>query len=363
MRYNVSVVFRVKSSMQKADDNFDQICALIDDAVILLDTEGVVYRANQRAFDLLGEQIAGYPLDGFLRHPDFMAALVAAQNDGKICDLSYTRMGQVRRDFHIRLAPAANRFVMLVIADDTSQLSVDRIHSDFVANVSHELRSPLTAVSGFIETLQDGALDDREAAMRFLGIMQSEAERMQRLVDDLLSLSRVEAQEHQSPAGQGDIERILAATVAALKPRAEKDEKNILISLDETQIAKGDALVRGAEDELRQVFENLIENALRYGHKNTDVELRISKGRTAHGELRDDLLRVQVINHGGTIAPEHLARLTERFYRIDKGRSRQMGGTGLGLAIVKHIINRHSGRLRITSEDGETCFSVTLPRV
>lgn len=349
--------------MSTQKDNFDRLTALIDDAVIMLDGAGVVVHANEKAFDLLGTHIAGYPLDWFLRHPDFLAALKAVQDNDAVSDLPYTRMDQVRRDFRIRMAPSGEAHVLMVISDDTSQLSVDRIHSDFVANVSHELRSPLTAVSGFIETLQDGAVEEAEARERFLDIMKMEADRMQRLIDDLLSLSRVEAQEHHSPVGEVDIEQVLADTVSVLAPRAKDNDMDLRVTLDAAQIAGGQALVRGAADELRQVFQNLIENALRYGHAGSTVALHVSKGKTAYGETRDDLLRVQVINQGETIAPEHVARLTERFYRIDKGRSRQMGGTGLGLAIVKHIINRHRGRLRITSEAGETCFSVTLPRL
>lgn len=346
-----------------AQDHFEQLSALLDDAVILLDAAGVVTQANQQAFALLGEHIAGYPLDWFLRHPDFMTALQAARRDGTVSDLTYTRMDQVRRAFRIRLAPASDENVLLVISDDTSQLSVDRIHADFVANVSHELRSPLTAVNGFIETLQDGAIDDHDARDNFLAIMKMEADRMQRLIDDLLSLSRVEAREHNSPDGIADIEHILDDTVSVLAPRAKDKGMQIIVTSAENAIEAGAAMVRGEHDELRQVFQNLIENALRYGHEDSTVELRIGQGNTAYGELRADLLRVQVINQGDTIAPEHVARLTERFYRIDKGRSRQMGGTGLGLAIVKHIINRHRGRLRVSSEAGETCFSVTLPRV
>lgn len=349
--------------MSMAEDNFEQLSALIDEAVILLDASGVVVRANDKAFALLGAHISGYPLDWFLRQPEFTAALAAARTEGKVSDLPYTRMDKVRRDFRIRLAPSSDGHVMLVISDDTSQFSVDRIHSDFVANVSHELRSPLTAVNGFIETLQDGAVEDEEARGHFLDIMKMEADRMQRLIDDLLSLSRVEAQEHNSPDGEADMEQVLADTISVLTPRALDNDMQITLAMDDRQIASGAARVSGNGDELRQVFQNLIENALRYGRTGSVVQLRIDKGKTAYGEIRDDLLRVRVINQGDTIAPEHVARLTERFYRIDKGRSRQMGGTGLGLAIVKHIINRHSGRLRITSEDGETCFSVTLPRV
>lgn len=348
--------------MTTTKNQFEQLAALLDDAVILLDGAGTVTRANQQAFEFLGKHIAGYPLDWFLRHPDFKSALQSTRGDGVVNDLSYTRMDQVRRAFKIRLAPFDDGHVLCRISDDTSQVGVDRIRADFVANVSHELRSPLTALNGFIETLQDGAIEDLDARDNFLSIMKMEADRMQRLISDLLSLSSVEASEHNSPDGTVDIDHILADTVSVLAPRAEARKIELIISYVEAPAELGSTIVKGVYDELRQVFQNLIENALRYGFGDSVVEVRIGKGNTAYGELRDDLLRVQVINQGETIAPEHVARLTERFYRIDKGRSREMGGTGLGLAIVKHIVNRHRGRLRVTSEGGETCFSVTLPR-
>ena len=155
---------------------------------------------------------------------------------------------------------------------------------------------------------------------------------------------------------------MLDELVSAMRDEAQKAGKTLRVSLAE-ELADKDVLVRGAGDEVRQVFQNLVENALRYGAPESEIALRVSIGRLASGQSRENLLRVQMVNQGDTIAPEHLARLTERFYRIDKGRSRQFGGTGLGLAIVKHIVNRHRGRLRISSADGETTVSVTLPRI
>ncbi len=343
-------------------DRFDSLFELFNEAIIIVDQAGVVERSNVKAFDLLGVHIANRPLDNFLRHPDFQDALDAASTSGKTTDLNYTRMGQVRRDFKIRIAPFENAQIILIIFDITMELSVERIQSEFVANVSHELRSPLTALTGFIETLQTSAREDVEARERFLGIMQSEADRMRRLIDGLLSLSRVEAEEHRAPRDALDLIKVIEDTTAALRFRASGNDMDIVVYNDWPEV-DGVPVVNGAADELSEVLHNLIENAIKYGREGSEIAVRISTGRGVDRKFRPDLVQVQVINQGDTIGEEHLSRLTERFYRVDKGRSRNMGGSGLGLAIVKHIVNRHRGRLQITSNDGESCFSITLPRV
>ena len=343
-------------------DRFDSLSELFNEAIIIVDQAGVVERSNAKAFDLLGAHIAHRPLDNFLRHPDFQDALDAASTSGKTTDLNYTRMGQVRRDFKIRIAPFENAQIILVLFDITMELSVERIQSEFVANVSHELRSPLTALTGFIETLQTSAREDVEARERFLGIMQSEADRMQRLIDGLLSLSRVEAEEHRAPRDALDLVKVIEDTNAALRFRASGNDMDIVVYNDWPE-EDGVPVVNGAADEMFEVLHNLIENAIKYGRQGSEIAVRVSTGRGVDQKFRQDMVNVQIINQGDTIGEEHLARLTERFYRVDKGRSRNMGGSGLGLAIVKHIVNRHRGRLRITSNDGETCFSITLPCV
>ena len=348
--------------MDEVNKRFESMAALVDEASLLLDAQSIVVQANEKALMLLGDYIIGYPIDRFLRHPDFAEAVRLAHEEKRLSSLDYTMMDQVRRAFTLRIARFDETHVMLVIFDGTMSLSVDRIRSDFVANVSHELRSPLTALSGFIETLQDGAIEDGESRDRFLSIMQAEAARMQRLIDDFLSLSRVEAEEHRPPDDAVAILPVLDELVSAMRDEAAKKGKTLSVNLAD-ELADADLLVRGAQDELRQLFQNLVENAVRYGAPESTISMVLGIGRLVGGQPRENLLRVQVVNQGETIAPEHLARLTERFYRIDKGRSRQFGGTGLGLAIVKHIVNRHRGRLRISSEDGQTTVSVTLPRI
>lgn len=228
---------------------------------------------------------------------------------------------------------------------------------DFVANVSHELRSPLTVLSGFIETLQGPARDDASARERFLAIMAQEARRMNRLVSDLLSLSRLEANERIRPRERVVPAEVLRATVAALRPLIE--DSGIQLEIDD---ATAEASVPGDRDQLVQVFHNLVENAIKYGGAGGRVTVTLRTHPRWPGIL-GEALSVCVADAGEGVDPIHLPRLTERFYRVDSHRSRQMGGTGLGLAIVKHIVNRHRGRLAIDSERGRgSRFTVILPR-
>ena len=339
---------------------FDIFSRLFDEAAVLVDHDRVVVRANNKAVDLLGAHIVSKRLENFLRHPEFFEALGQAQEANTVTDMSYTRHDHMRRDFTIRFAPFFDDHTVILFFDVTAQRNIERIQSEFVANVSHELRSPLTALSGFIETLQTTAADDRRARERFLGIMSSEAQRMQRLIDGLLSLSRVEAEEHRPPRDMVGLLPVIEDAVSAFDARAREDERQIEIIFDDA-IRDQSPNVLAARDELSEVFHNLLENALKYGNSGTAVQVLIGPGRGIGQQSRDDLVRVEVINFGDTIDEQHISRLTERFYRVDKGRSRKMGGTGLGLAIVKHIVNRHRGRLRIASRDGVTGVAVTLP--
>jgi two-component system phosphate regulon sensor histidine kinase PhoR len=346
--------------MEELVARFNNLARLIDQPSVLVDQRGTVILANQAAFALLGQHIAGQSLEGFIRHPDFVSALHMALTQDQQTDLAYTRMEQVPRQFEIRLAPFDDKHVFIVLIDKTLEQSVERIQSEFVANVSHELRSPLTSLSGFIETLMGPAADDKQAHEKFLPIMQSEAMRMQRLIDGLLSLSRVEAEAHRPPSDAVNLRAIVDEVVATKSHMAEGRHMRISIT-SEWETATQTPLVRGDSDELLEVFHNLLENAVKYGDEGGDIVLALSPGRDLAGATHDDRIRVQVMNSGPTIPPQHISRLTERFYRIDEGRSRSMGGSGLGLAIVKHILNRHRGRLRITSENQQTCVSVTLP--
>jgi two-component system phosphate regulon sensor histidine kinase PhoR len=228
------------------------------------------------------------------------------------------------------------------------------MRADFVANVSHELRTPLAALTGFIETLQGPARDDPAARQRFLAIMQAQAWRMARLIDDLLSLSRIELRAHQRPETPLDLVPIVRQVTDGLQMLAR--DRGVAVEV----AAPADSLiVLGERDELIRLFENLVENALKYGASGKRVDISLSQVAAADGKSE---ARVSVRDYGPGIAAEHLPRLTERFYRVDVGESRAQGGTGLGLALVKHILNRHQGRLTIDSKPGEgATFSAQLP--
>ncbi|MEX2407862.1 MAG: ATP-binding protein, partial [Rhodovibrionaceae bacterium] len=219
----------------------------------------------------------------------------------------------------------------------------------------HELRTPLSSLLGFIETLRGPAAEDAEAQQRFLGIMEEQATRMSRLVEDLLSLSHIEMQEHSPPKGETDLGEVLRAVCEGLNIKARAKEMTLRLDIE------GSPRVIGQKDELAQVFQNLIDNALKYGREGTEVTVTARAGGEA-ARLPGPSAVVAVRDRGEGISREHLPRLTERFYRVDTARSRKLGGTGLGLAIVKHIVNRHRGQLMIDSQPGSgSTFTVHLP--
>lgn len=242
-------------------------------------------------------------------------------------------------------------FILVVIRDLTEQRRLERMRTDFVANASHELRTPLASLTGFIETLQGPAKDDPVARDRFLGIMHDQSARMKRLIDDILSLSRIELKAHVRPSTDLDLGEIVRHTADALAPLAKDLDVELVLTLPEAPV-----LVKGERDELIQVVENLVENALKYGSEGKKVEVGLLQSADTSGSGQ---ATISVRDFGPGIPPEHLPRLTERFYRVDAVSSRAMKGTGLGLAIVKHILARHRARLEIKSNLGEgACFKV-----
>jgi two-component system phosphate regulon sensor histidine kinase PhoR len=246
---------------------------------------------------------------------------------------------------------------LVVLSDRTRERVVERMRADFVANVSHELRTPLASLIGFVETLQGPASDDPPAQQRFLGIMAEQGARMNRLIDDLLSLSRIELSEHQVPSDPLDLSGLVHRMVAGFEPRlAERKVELAMRIADDLPVVAGDA------DQMAQVLQNLLDNGLKYGRDGGVLTLEVGLAQPGTRWPSRRGIVVSVADQGSGIPREHLPRLTERFYRVDKGRSRAVGGTGLGLAIVKHIVNRHRGHLLIESEVGKgTTVSVWLP--
>jgi two-component system phosphate regulon sensor histidine kinase PhoR len=334
----------------------------IPDPVILVDEQAVVQEANEAARVLLPILKVAQPLSYALRAPDLLQGIGTVLTTGKPLRVEYHQRVPIDRTFDVHitalwdLAPAQGerRGVMLFFRDLTAARRLEQMRVDFVANVSHELRTPLTSLVGFIETLQGTARDDAAARDRFLEIMRGQAWRMTRLIDDLLSLSRIELRAHIPPTTPVDLRLIAGEIVEALGSMAR--ESGVDISL---QTSEEPLLVIGDRDELLRVVENLVENAVKYGQSGGRVEVSLRRSR---GSAPADTIELSVKDYGPGIAPEHLPRLTERFYRVDVAESRDKGGTGLGLAIVKHIVNRHLGRLLIDSEVGQgATFRISLP--
>jgi two-component system phosphate regulon sensor histidine kinase PhoR len=241
----------------------------------------------------------------------------------------------------------------ILLLDMTLQRNLEKVRRDFVANVSHELRSPLTSLIGFIETLLNGNVEEEKTKKKFLNIMDEEAKRMNRLIDDILSLSKVETEEHITPNTTISIINPIQYVISSIKERGFSN--NNIIFEDLRQNVNDPCFIIGNIDEINQVFVNLLENAIKYGYEHTDIIVRIE-------QFKKNEIVVNVINKGEGIPEKYLDRLTERFFRVDKARSRELGGTGLGLAIVKHILIKHRATLEIISHLKEsTCFSITFP--
>jgi two-component system phosphate regulon sensor histidine kinase PhoR len=329
--------------------------------LVLVGGDERVVHANGPAVLLFGRALEGRHYVTALRAPavlDCIEPVILGQQEraeGRLLALEGAREATWR--VTVTPVPLSGRRGVLVACEDlTAVHEAGQIRRDFVANVSHELRTPLTALLGFIETLRGAAKDDPAARDRFLGIMEREAGRMNRLVHDLLSLSRVEAEERMRPTDPVDLAAVLRSVVLSLRPLA--DEAGVVVSLNG---AETERIVPGDADQLAQVFTNLVENAVKYSGRGRTVTVTLGEPQ-ADPVLRGDAVTAVVADNGEGIESVHIPRLTERFYRVDSHRSRERGGTGLGLAIVKHIVNRHRGRLRIESRVGEgSAFTVVLP--
>jgi two-component system phosphate regulon sensor histidine kinase PhoR len=347
---------------ERGDDLLRAVVAGLPDPVVALDRDGRVLALNERARALAPALRQGEPVSFALRMPELIEAIGRAAAQGEEQRVVYFERVPLDRWFETIVMPVKRAadavrpdLVLMTFHDLTPLRRVEEMRADFVANASHELRTPLAALLGFIETLQGSAREDAKARERFLSIMQEQARRMARLIDDLLSLSRIELNAHRRPDTPVDLVPIVRQVADGLETLAR--DRGVTLHID-----AGQALtVHADHDEMVRVFENLVENALKYGAAGRRVDLKLGTGASADGEPE---ALVSVRDYGPGIAPEHLPRLTERFYRVDVGESRAQGGTGLGLALVKHILNRHRGRLTIESAPGAgATFTVHLPTV
>ena len=336
----------------------------LPDPLLVVDDGRMVASANPAATRLFGHDPGGKLLEANLRDPGVLAAVDQALRGHGPTELNLHLPGPPPRAFGVEIVAIrlrARAAALIGLRELTEQLMIERMRSDFVANASHELRTPLASLSGFIETLAGPARDDPEARTRFLKTMAAEAARMTRLVDDLLALSRIEASEHQLPTERVDLIACLETVVDTLQHYAKS--RNVV--LERGWPAQLPAIA-GDRDQLIQLLTNLVDNAIKYGGEGGRIEIaceHLAAAPHGAGPLSGrPSVRVVVADHGPGIAREHLPRITERFFRVDPARSRQLGGTGLGLAIVKHILRRHRGHLAIESELGQgTTMTAYLP--
>lgn len=343
----------------------------IGDAAVVLDAGARVVHANPAFAEQYPNLAVGQPLSRFLRHPELMAAADACEPGTAPAIVVLLERLPVERKFEARVVPltAASQVrdddvaddspdisgpaILITLRDLTEQDRLAQMREDFIANASHELRTPLASVKGFIETLQGPARHDAVARERFLGLMAAQAERMTRLIDDLLSLSRAEMRAHVTPRGIVDLNELSVHVAQTLQPVAQAGRAELSVGTGD-----GPARVRGDRDELVQVLTNLVQNAITYGGEGVSVTVTVQRRSGVGG----DRVAVSVADTGPGIAPNDLPRLTERFFRANVSASRSKGGTGLGLAIVKHIVARHRGELEITSKLGQgATFTVEFP--
>ncbi|HEY1943324.1 MAG TPA: ATP-binding protein [Roseiarcus sp.] len=335
-----------------------ELVGAMPEPVVIVDADGRSVVANKPALGLLPGLKLGEPFVLALRSPDVIDALPRVLASGAAETVLWSERVPIERLFEVCVAPLAAGpgeivATLLTLRDLTDTRRVERMRADFIANASHELRTPLASMLGFVETLQGSAHDDPRARDRFLAIMREQGRRMARLIDDLLSLSRIEQKQHVRPEAPVDLAQTVRHVADTLAPLAREMHVEIKLVADQAVVVTGD------RDELLRVAENLIENAIKYGARQDGsggdrVEVTVSR-TASEGSLI-------VRDFGRGIPSEHLPRLTERFYRVDAGQSRAKNGTGLGLAIVKHILTRHRGRLAISSRlDRGSTFTATLP--
>ncbi|OJW76643.1 MAG: two-component sensor histidine kinase [Sphingomonadales bacterium 63-6] len=333
-------------SVQLTRDGMRDMIEQFSLPLLLLDRNRIII-ANSAARTVFGKHIVGQDARVALRHPQAIA-LLDRKRDGSATIQGLTTPRSI---WKITLHAINDRYWVIELHNRTTEADISRAHTDFVANASHELRTPLASIIGYVETLtEEGDSVDPATAAKFLDTVLREARRLQSLVSDLMSLSRIEAEKHDQPAEQLDLAKLVAK--AARDAGAAKDKARVNLTVPEQEVP-----VRGDTQQLEQLVRNLVDNALKYGAQDQPVDVLL---KTEEG----DRAVLIVTDRGEGIDPEHIPHLTRRFYRTDPGRSRAAGGTGLGLAIVKHIVERHRGRLDITSKKGEgTVVTVKLPTI
>ena len=336
--------------------NIDNLSQILEDGLILCNESGLIISSNDVARQFLNKKLNSRNIYEFIEIAEFKNLEESNQKNNLNEEFHFQTSDILKRSLIIKVKKIEDNLFAILLLDMTSQRNLEKVRRDFVANVSHELRSPLTSLVGFIETLLSGNVQDEETRNKFLKIMDEESKRMNRLIDDILSLSKVETEEHITPNTTISLIDPIKHIISSINEKRLKEDNKILIDdlRDDPEI---NCFISGNIDEINQLFVNLLENAIKYGFDNTNVIVRIEQ------QINKEI-KVSVINNGEGIPDKYIDRLTERFFRVDKARSRKIGGTGLGLAIVKHILIKHRAQLSINSiPNQETNFAITFPLI
>ena len=359
-------------------ENISFILNKLEDAIIVLDSDQKIVFQNSHSIDLFENNYTGQNITNLIRSPIVLETLENVYKNKKTKIIEYnseygqnlsprsTNFYNVEISYeknHLQLTNTKDNYVILM-KNITPLKNIEKVRSSFIANVSHELKTPLATVMGFLETIRGPAKDDKKSMSKFLGIMDKETIRMKRLIDDLLVVSKIESDEHIHPTKKVNLIKTLNNVIESLKEYALK--KNIQIRTN-YQLSEN-LSVLGNEDELVQVFTNIIDNSIKYGKINSSIDIKAEEVKEQTDQSEDKklfpqlTLKISVKDESDGIHAKHLSRLTERFYRVDAARSKEIGGTGLGLTIVKHILNKHRGHLDIKSEINQgSTFTVELP--
>ncbi|MCI5049875.1 MAG: ATP-binding protein [Rickettsiales bacterium] len=355
-----------KQQMESVITEREILVDTLPDILIMINDDQQIVRTNRAARAIFGQNLAQKPLDEVIKSPSLMDSVNSVITDLKGREVEFRIEEPVIRDFLAIIerfpVPSGGGISTIITMNDITELkSVEQMRADFVANASHEIRTPLASIRGFIETLMGPAKDDEQARTEFLQIMLDQADRMQQLINDLLSLSKIEMNANTVPISAVELDKVIRKQVEQLKHPADQKQMKLVLDIhDNLPQAKGDA------NELAQVVHNLVGNAIKYGYANSDVTVRakVTSELPSDSKMRNQhrVILMSVQDQGEGIPKQHLPRLMERFYRVDSARTREIGGTGLGLAIVKGIVNRHRGAITVDSIEGEgTTFSVYLP--
>jgi len=355
-----------KQQMESVITEREILVDTLPDILIMINDNKQVVRTNRAARAIFGQNLAQKPLQDVIASPNLMDSVNAVIADLKGREVEFRIEEPVIRDFLAIIerfpVPSGGGISTIITMNDITELkSVEQMRADFVANASHEIRTPLASIKGFIETLLGPARDDEKAREEFLQIMLDQADRMQQLINDLLSLSKIEMNANSVPIDPVDLCKVVRKQVDHFKLPAQQKQMQIVLDLhDNLPLVKGDA------NELAQVVHNLVGNAIKYGNARSDVTVRarVTSELPSDAKMRNQsrVIHLSVQDQGEGIPKQHLPRLMERFYRVDSARTRQIGGTGLGLAIVKGIINRHRGAITVDSVVGEgSTFHAYLP--